>query len=163
VNSPTKYQMTMGLMSLLSSDGDISSYALTQFGKEPSFYAAEDYARLGDLEYPFVHGFCYNKTDTDQAVTYSLVMEVSALREVDTQNRFVHNQVGSVITEAIHGKIDTWVQMIAAQLREDLAVVGINGVKGFEIVYVSDATLPPQGQEDIRCMLNFDIQLDKCI
>lgn len=162
MNSPTKYQMSIGLMGLLSQDGNILQYAIDNLGGTAHFYAAEDYAHL-NLEYPFVHGFCYSKNETDTQFVYSLVMEVSALREQDTDNRFVHTQVGSVITEEIHGKIDEWVEMIKAQLKEDMAIAGVNGTKGFEVIRVSDDTLPPQGQEDIRCILNFDIQLDKCI
>ena len=170
MSSPTKHEMSMGIMTLLGSDGDISQYAIDNFTNHDGsadgayFYASEDYARLGELDYPFVHGFCYSKNETDSAFVYSLVAEVSVLREpVDSSNRFVHDQVGSVVTEGIHGKIDTWVEMIKAQVREDLAVVGIQGTKGFEVLRISDDTLPPQGQDDIRCFLNFDIQLDKCI
>jgi len=54
-------------------------------------------------------------------------------------------------------------EMIKTQLREDLATVGIQGTKGFEILQISEETLPPQGQEDIRGILNFDLQLKKCI
>jgi len=151
-------------MELLSSDGDILQYAIDNFEGTANFYASEDYARIGqDLSYPFVHGFCYSKAETDRGISYSLVMEVSVKREVDEQNRFIHDQVNSVITEGIHGKIDTWMEMIKTQLREDLATVGIQGTKGFEILQISEETLPPQGQEDIRGILNFDLQLKKCI
>lgn len=162
-NSPTKHEISLGLMDLLSSDGTITQFALANFGSAATFYAAEDYDRLDGLQYPFVHGFCYSKSESESGVSYALVMEISVEREVDANNRFIHTQVNSVITEDIHGKIDTWVEMIKTQIREDLAMVGIQGTKGFEVTLITDETLPPQGQDDIRCMLNFDLQLKKCI
>ena len=155
--------MSLGIMDLLSSDVDIRTYATTHFGEDATLYASEDYARIGQLTYPFIHGFCYSKSETNEGFLYSLVMEVSVLREIDSDNRSVHDVVNSVTTEGIHGKIDTWVELIKAQLREDLTTVGIQGTKGFDIIQISEETLPPQGQDDLRCLLNFDIQLRKCI
>jgi len=156
-------------LNIVASDNDIKQYAIDNFidiDIAPSglfLYGSEDYARLGDLHYPFMHAFCYNKSVTNEEVRYTVAIEISAWREVDSNDEFVHTVSGSVTSEGLHGKIDTLVTMLVTLLREDIATYGVAGQRGFEIMRVDETTLPPSGANDIRCLIDLDIKIDKCL
>ena len=150
------YQISNFITTTLVEDANLDAVAVDKLGKELSFYTHEDYHRLNNkLSFPYCHAFCYSKDTNATHTIFVVAIEVSALR--------VDSEIGTrVTTEKTTDNVGVVIDEILKSIKNELKTFGIDSTKGFTIENISEVIIPPRGEDDIRYMVEFEVQQKNC-
>ena len=150
------YQISDFINTTLAEDADIDTLAVDKLGEVFTYYTHEDYHRLNDkLSFPYCHAFCYSKDTNATHTIFVVAIEVSALRVDSVVN-------GRITTEKTTDNIGVVIDAILKSIKTELRSFGINDEKGFTIENISEMIVPPRGENDIRYMVEFEVQQKSC-
>lgn len=149
------YDVAMELATFIKDDTDVIEMIDANFDNSLTVMVQEDYNRMSSFNFPYLHLFCYQANTDIADVTYSVVIELSSLRKKTIEEN-------GIMTEQTAQILGLLAEAVKKSITNNLSIFGLDGDTRVSIISETDVVLPPQGEEDMRYVIELQIQQKKC-